>query len=587
MHKGFPAFGIVVVLLLGLVDAPAWALPAGPSPVNVSGSLGYSYRNLKNGDGDTITSNQLFGSISARSYLWQPWFATVNGRLRLTLDNTDLDRGGENKATVSTGEFSLNLLPQSRSPLTLAFQKSNSQVEALGFRNPLVANDRDFKTQRLDLTQSYLTESGHRLQFRYGTSRWKSARSEYDDKTYGFEGNWRFPKHRIIAKANMKEANQSFRNQYTENLLLDLDHFWYPTRALRWDSSINRVTLDTSLDVPTLVKAPSDSQSELLQASSFFFWRPVDSPWSVSGGVRFSDLVAQSQGNVDSGAQSLNTTGGFLYQYTKNLRFDANVNTTYNDAGVAEAMSWNSRAGALYQSDFREILATGFSYQWHANAALKKQGGDGIKTKGASLTLGHNAQKTWFLGDLTSRRNDVTTLRLSLSQLVTQLTQSGDAELDLTRLDNSVALNWSQRAWGGTSFAQLSATDSRESGDRESDQQLINFQLTRNQKISRVSSLNGGVTIQRAALHANGDDVTTKTAQLGYQHSRAFGVRQLRFNSDLNLSQASLDNGVDREEWTNRLAYRIGLLETSMTVQLTSRDGVDTDLVYFKVTRRF
>ena len=136
-------------------------------------------------------------------------------------------------------------------------------------------------------------------------------------------------------------------------------------------------------------------------------------------------------------------------------------------------------------------------------------------------------------------------------------------------------------------MTRLSVSDSRAAdGDKEFFQ-MVNFQASSNLPTSGFSSWTGSLTIQgirqgtgvgtasdsnsgaaAAAIlpvAARRDDFTvTSTGAVTYQHGRMFGVRNLRFVSDLRLNaQALLPilNGPRDQEmaaWDNRFDYAIG-----------------------------
>ena len=75
----------------------------------------------------------------------------------------------------------------------------------------------------------------------------------------------------------------------------------------------------------------------------------------------------------------------------------------------------------------------------------------------------------------------------------------------------------------------------------------------------------------------NGALVTTSSGQLGYQDNRLFGVRGLRFASDVRLNSQALlpllsgPNDQETEAWENRLDYSIGRLRIRLAA-LVSRN---------------
>ncbi|TPW17599.1 MAG: hypothetical protein FD130_600 [Halothiobacillaceae bacterium] len=61
----------------------------------------------------------------------------------------------------------------------------------------------------------------------------------------------------------------------------------------------------------------------------------------------------------------------------------------------------------------------------------------------------------------------------------------------------------------------------------------------------------------------------------------------LGFSSDLMVSQASDEEGVDRHEWENRLDYAIGQLTTSLSHRVIEYDNLKYNLTFFRVERHF
>jgi hypothetical protein len=170
---------------------------------------------------------------------------------------------------------------------------------------------------------------------------------------------------------------------------------------------------------------------------------------------------------------------------------------------------------------------------------------------------------------------------------------------------------------------RLSASDSRTVSGRRESFQLINLQASSNLPTGEYSSWTGNLTIQgvrqefaiignTAALGIPSDNaneehgwVTTSGGSLTYQHQRIFGIRRLRFVSDLRLnSQALLPllGGPQDQEtaaWENRLDYSIGRTQLRLNV-LIARNSAPRALtttvqrattlnrsILFSVTRNF
>jgi len=569
------------------VVATLWALPSAAAVelLDLSGSVGYVLRSLSGSSSTDTTSNQLRGVVNARSYIWQPWFATADASLRLTRDSSDFEGGDASTDTsIVSGDLNLNVLSQSRTPFSLVYNASDSRVDVIDLASPVTTlGDKEFQTRRLELKQSYFNEQGDRFQARYDANKWSARGGDsYEDDLFGLEMDLRRPQQTLTAKTSYQEAERSVLDQRTETTVLNVDHFYHPGRALRVDSMASYYDTETSADQPLNSTNQGDSATDLGQLSSFVFWRPVDSPLSMSGGVRVFDLSGTTTGNSTE-MSSVSATGGLYYQMTKNTRLDANVEVGTNDNGQDSVTASRQRVGALYQSDMYEFLSH-YTYQWHTSASFQNQdtGEEAVQT--TLLRLGHDAQRLW----LTERRG---TFRLSLTQAVSANQMTGDADSTTERLDNSGSLSWDKNDAFSTTMAQATLADSRAFGDQEDNQQFANVQILRSQTLTDRSSLSGNLTVQSVSRDFNGlgdDDTVTATGQLNYQQTGLFALPRLRFLSDLRLSRAATDEGIDRAEWENRLDYAIGLLDTSLSWRwIDLNNDEDFNIVYFQVTRRF
>jgi hypothetical protein len=134
-------------------------------------------------------------------------------------------------------------------------------------------------------------------------------------------------------------------------------------------------------------------------------------------------------------------------------------------------------------------------------------------------------------------------------------------------------------------------SDSRDFGDQRNHQQLANFQASRTQALSRLSTLSGHVTLQSARqdfyMAGNESTITTATGNIDYDQHRIFGLMMLNFRSNYSISRASNSLGLNRWEWENRLDYQVGMLDTSLSLRLMDVDSRRSDLLYFRVARRF
>lgn len=587
------AIMIAVLACAGTLETVAHGLELGPA--NITGNVGYSYRTLSVSDGTDTRSSEFLANLNLHSYLWRPWLATTDVALTLADDQGHYNNGSADARRSLTGDVALNFLPQSRTPFSVHYFSSNTRLDNLRVSDaPVTFEGVEFDTQRWDVRGSLLTQDGGRLFAHYDTSEWISNLGEYTDSLYGVEWDHRWSQQHLLAKINYG-TNDYQRvadfNQHQKTLNFDLTHNWSATADLRFDNKASFYNFEREFTpnagtISPTPASPSTSTTEIAQLSSFFFWRPQENPLTMSGGVRLYQMTGTSDTTAND---ALNTSGnlGLFYQFTPQIRFDINGGFIYSDSNNINRLTTNVRGGAQYQSDLRD-LSGGATYQFYGNAYGSRQSdGDADTSEAITVTAGHNAQKAWFNDEFSS-------WRLSLNQ---SLGFTGQASVDPTlRLDHNATLAWNRLGLNGAnSLAQVTLTDSRDMGENQGSQQLLNFQLLRNQPITNASQLSGNITVQYVRLSypdyttvsTAQHDYTTATGRLDYMHNSIFGIPRLRFGSNLFVSKATGTDWLDRAEWDNRLDYLIGLLDVSLVARWMSNDGLNSQLYMFRLARRF
>jgi hypothetical protein len=627
MNTGRQGAKSFILLLLAALGGIGYGVTADAIPLDVSGSIGYDFRSLNDPQGMQTIDNQLLGTLNLSSYIWRPWLATTEMALTATFDSTDYDNSASNTNTkILTGELHLNVLPQSRTPFQLMFDESDSRVDNFSVDQPLVIYKDQYKTRRLELLQSYITDGGNRFAASYDRNTYDSRNTgNFLSNKFGLEGDVRLPHNHFVGNGNwefLKQTSdaqpQTVDTNKAYKTFFNLNHFWYPSSAVRVDSMVSYNNSRNNVDLPDLSSNQlQDSTTDLAQLSSFIFYRPEQRPLTLSGGVRFYDLATSSSipayssqltdaQNISSGAgqnlsndlktMSMSATGGGIYQYTKNLRFDANVDvsttrtndrsTNYpNPSNTGYIVSTQERAGALYQSDIIDLMR--FNYQWFTDLSGSNEVSQGDSVQRGVWSLSHNGQRAW-----TTSPDSMLSVSLSqsFSEDYTSVVQDGTDKF-AHQLTDSGYLTWNQSAWNGTTTLRLTLSDIRDLANMDNQQQLANFQATRTQEISRRANLTGDLTVQNVHQsyvgQAGASSVTTATGRLNFTYRELFGVNQLDFLSDLYVSRASRDATLDRGEWENRLTYNVGQLYTSASYRLIRIDSDTFDLIYFQISRHF
>ncbi|RMH18453.1 MAG: hypothetical protein D6698_07040 [Gammaproteobacteria bacterium] len=574
-----PWVGCMVYCLWMTGSLPVEA--AGVGPLHLSGSIGYSLRDLSTQKGRDTTSNQLRGTLNANTYLWQPWFAVGSLRLTGVRDSSTVEGSQSTQSDLFTGNAVLNGLPQSHTPFHLSYRVSDTRIDRISLQQVPVsfAASSSFNTNRLVLKQSFLTEGGHRFQLRYDDTQWKSFDGgTFDDTALGAEADLRLVKNRIVGRVSNTNTKNSFKDENEDRFVLNVEHDYVPNAEWRVDSLFNILNEDRT-SVGSFVRTSSTLDSH--QLSSFVFWRPDTQPFTVSGGIRVHGIDTRS-GDFSSSQETYSGSLGGFYQYTKNLRFDGNLSASQIDTGTTTINRSQQRIGALYQSDVYFLQA--WTYQWYGTGAVSNQTSNREENIAIlSASLGHNLNRNW-------QQTEFSFLRLGLSQLLSGAQDTGNLD-NAQLLSHSGSLTWNAvHGGGGNSVAQLSLSDSRDLSATSENQQLFNFQFTRNQPLSRLSGVSGSLTLQHLRQnHAVIPDSTDTSAsgRVNYHHQRLLGVDRLQFLSDLYLSKAELSDSFDRFEWENRLTYNVGQTESLASLKWIDSGSLTYYVVYLTITRHF
>ncbi len=585
----------------GLVQASMVTAPY-MGPLEASGFLGYYYRSYTEDNGVENVSHQLGGTVNASTYFGEPWLATANLAVNLTQDSSE-STGASSQSTVDsqmiTGDFGLNVLPQSRTPFGLSLQLTDSRVDTVDAGlTPITFVGEEYSTMYLRLRQSVLMQNGGRLRFNYDFRNWESSSSgEYDDETLGAEVDLRKPKQHLVARGTIQTNEHSISERVNESLILDLSHFYYPVRNFRLDSKVSYYDYERSFLDPLAVDKRLTNY-DMTQLSSNAFWRPSDYPLSFTAGVRVFSSAGSGGSVSGSDISNLAINSGMFYQVSQNLRLDASFSSLYQDVSGVQDDVHRQAAGLLYQTDLSEVY--GFMYQAYLDGNFVHNVDVDDDVYDWSLTLGHSLARTWWPAERTS----MTSLRLNLNQSLGYAGATGEvlASSSLLRIDHSASFSFNQQAWGGNSLAQLTLSDSRNTSTKDEagatigsdfEQQLVNLQLSRDQDLGRRSSITGDITVQYVRVRNEAAAVvvesgsTTSTGRVRFQRYQMLGVPKLQFSSDYVVSKASTEGAIDRSDWENRFSYMIGKMDTSVSYRLTETDSRNYDLLYFRLMRRF
>jgi hypothetical protein len=610
-----------------------WALP----PVRIGGSVSYDLRRDTVGD-QSRTQHGLSTTLNAstQSFIWQPWFAQVTGNVGLTFskfsndsNTTEFSNSNSNsyssRNVILTGGGQLSILPQSRFPFEAHFNRNDSRISSQ------LAIGNGYASNRFGFTQHYIQSQGDSM------IGWDRSTQDSDLNGRDQQDSWQLNISHALENQRMQLVGNRSVNTHEDTgesavqNNLTLQHSYTPNPSLSVESMSNISRSSYHL-------VDGDNNTRITQLSTLAFWRPEDQPLTVTGGARLFTLTSESTGFRDTsfgfdgsaaGARSSNANVnlGINYELSRFTRLNAGANVNLITTNGVRSNNTNQTIGATYQPDFTEWGK--FRYNWSAASSFTNTTGSEVASRQLTLQLSHGLSRNFTV-------SPISTVSIDLSQSVAALASSGNSNRttlsdgtfvedsgSTLRLTHSGSLSWNISKEPGDAMIRLSASDSRTVSGRKEFFQLINLQASSNLPTGEYSSWTGNLTIQGVrqefAIIGNTSElgifqqnsseehgwVTTSGGSLTYQHQRIFGIRRLRFVSDLRLnSQALLPllGGPQDQEtaaWENRLDYSIGRTQLRLNM-LIARNSTPRALttsvqrtttlnrsILFSVTRTF
>jgi hypothetical protein len=562
-----------------------WAIPQ----IRLGGTLSYSLRRDSSPEQQNVQKD-LSATVTAKSggFFWQPWFAQWAASVGLTLSRDTSDRSQaetdnniRSKSANITGNTQLVILPMSRFPFEAHFEKNDSRLSS----ESLAVND--FTSQRIGFTQHYMRPEGDAM------IGWDRNKQQSDSS-----GVDRQDSVQITAAHTLETQRMQLTANYAHNVheLTDesgtqhnitVQHTYTPMQALSVDSMLN-----VGRSAYHLLQGDNDTR--LSQLSSIVFWRPEDRPMIVTGGVRLLGVRLDSGGLIDNGVgalqpqvtqlRNMNVNAGVSYDLSKFTRLNATVNSNQLDSNDRKTTTGSQSGGVTYQPD--AIMFGQFRYNWTAGGTLTNRTGGQDSGHQETASLSHNVGRSFQLASGSG-------ISIEMSQGISAIRNSSiinNENASTTQMTHSGSIGWDSNAESGTAMVRLSASDSRSISGRKEMFQMMNLQASSSMPSGGHSYWGGNLTIQAVRQstpvtvtdldpvvaqqlgNQNKQFVTTSSGTLTYQHTRVFGLRGLRFASDLRLNSQALlpvlGGPKDQETaaWENRFDYVIGRLQVRLSL---------------------
>lgn len=582
------------------IGALGWEIP----PVRWGGSLGYSLQANKSNTGSSSTSQGVFGNLSAASYIYAPWFARVSGRLGMTSNSGSSTGSGADGANSESsrsanvvGGGEINMFASSRYPFRAYFDRTDSTTSGYLTTASYVAN-------RFGLNQNFRAEDG----MSGGTitldrSSISATDGRKDDVT-AMSGSYSLQSGVLQNNVNGRysQSERSSGGESARLIGINSSHTANFGDTLSLGATANYS--DSEIQGATIGGTGATSRGRYAQLYGYGTWVPEfedidDLPLTLSGGVRYSGQDSQFGGESFK-AHSLGANLSALYRYSTNLALSANgaINNLVQAKGETQLLT-QLGTGLTYVGS---PLSFGkFSYNWNSGASANWQ--SAVATTPASTVL--NGQLGHTLSRIFSFDTGQT-LAFNASQSFNAVNSEtlGTSQTLTNSLSANLGLAAGERFTGTLS---TSLSDVRTTGYLEQEYRILNVGLYGQGQISQVSSVNINMAFSWSdqsyqVVDAFGQQITQNAQRMSlngsaaYTNGRFAGVRGLRYNAifaaDTRLRDERLYGNVngelDRSRFTltNRLEYRIGLLDFRLSLVNNEVGGKKNALLFFQVSRQ-
>lgn len=572
--------------LLGAADD---STKYGLAPIRWGGTVSDILR-WTNYAGSTTFENVVSTNLRAASYIVQPWIAQITGGVGIVTavpqrSNTGGDSSGSGNTTSMTGNGELVLFPQSRFPFRASVDISDSRTSSL-------LTTENYVSKRFGLRQDYRPSDSNSSYSVSADRSVLSADSYGDDTVTSLQLSYSisFDTQSIDVNLRHTESTQSQAGQGSTFGSYTAHHTYRPDEFLSLESFASLT--DSDLRNQSLI-ALSDNRSRYLQLNTFANWRPDEEmPLYITGGARFFGAVTDFNGG-SAQSRSLSANIGATYNLTRNWTLNGTGTLAHVTAAAASTTITTEGGNISYNSD--PLTFENSSYTWNASGSAANQtGGDSGGNHAFSGQIGHNLNYNYPL-----RSGASLSFNFGQSLFANTNRLAGSSET----LTNNGSVSWrvqpSETLTGATT---LSLTDTLTRGDQPSHNQFLNLQVNGQDQLSMRSVATANFTLQWSHQGENsngaaGSSQLNAYGNITYSHSRAFNVRDLRYNATFNVNTLHTDNrllgdttaqrvqvGYSLEQW---MEYHIGRLNARLTATVGRLDGKENALLFFQVGRDF
>jgi hypothetical protein len=564
------------------------SLELNASPVRVWGDISSVYRSRDFDRGESQVTEWLnLASINASSYIWQPWFALINGGLTYSVDDFNASDQPSVKDKFITGNIQFDLFPGSRFPFSAYVNRSRNELD-----DDLFA--RDISNTELGLTQQYRSLSGrHHYRTTY-------KRNVLDDSSIGnfisdslqLSSSNQFENQVLHAEAQYDRVSSEIAGDEAISLALTGRQSYDGFEYINIENLVSSSSIHNDFDTRS-------SEIQTNQFSSLMSWSPAGrDDMNFTASLRLLKLQFNSEFDDNSFSAntatqqenySLNINQGLNYSISDHVLISESINGLYTRSQTQDFFTGNETVGISYTPASIDTIL-GY-YHWSFVSSLNNQHGDVETDQSLTNQFSHSLSENFALAENSLLQADITQ-----SFLADYRFENESAET----LDHSLSVSWTESSTRANSVVRFLFTDSNTQGVEDRSFQLFNLQLSGQYRFNRFSSLSANLTFQRTNQQIDQQHTVHRVnnGQLDFTRKRLFQIPRLNFRSELQFSQQQSESeriistfSSDETEhdisWENNLDYMIGRFESRLSLDFIKNDGQYDRLIKIQFTRSF
>lgn len=582
-------------------SSPASSLAFAPIRFAFDGGGQMIYQLRRVNTGNTTQSSQslavsAYSGVRAQSFIWQPWFSTVNAGASLGVSKgySSSSQSSSNKSTDLTlnGNASITLIPRSRYPFEASIRRSRNRQNS-----GVNSGDARLQVTVLSLSQKFLSRNGSmrgNLDYtRDITSDLILAPNTNDLVSLNFQ-HIPLMLHSIQVNTSVKRSFYPRYDSRTLDKKFTLNYNFRPTSFFSTNSIL-------SLQNTNSKQANFISGIDSKQFSLFSNWASPSRLLNLIGSARIYSLGAAGGGSSSRGittTQGSNVSLNAAYTISQEVRVNSKIDV--NDDSIYGQII-NTTASLTSSKNFTDTTnAMGFLYRKYIQANISSENRmisnstNNTQRSSNSLALnlsaGHSLTKqNYFAG---------TSLIYNVNQtLATGVTTNNEFTKPILLTTNG-SIGWTAQP-GAYSRSQttgrINASDTRDFGsdNRIGATQLYNFQVSRIETLPRHQSLAADITLQQVNQSATLTNPSRRSinsrAAINYRHSRPFGIRGMTLSSILSVRHNAQRDTLSESSssWDTNANYILGLLEFNLRVNFERSFNQKLSMFYFTAIRKF